>query len=80
MNQQIQELNGQFKKNVKLLTEIKDSIQRVCEKQESRLSDDDSSINKMEQVSPRHRETSEGTPFAFIFVFNVQRNEKKVHR
>jgi methionine aminopeptidase len=46
----LQELNNQFKKNLKILTEIKDHITKVCEKQESRPVDDNTGIHKLERV------------------------------
>jgi hypothetical protein len=44
------ELNNHFKKNFKILTEIKDQIAKVCEKQEARPVDDNSGIHKLERV------------------------------
>jgi hypothetical protein len=44
------ELNNHFKKNVKILTEIKDQIVKVCEKQEARPVDDNSGLHKLERV------------------------------
>ena len=46
----LQELNNQFKKNVKVLTEIKDQIVKVCEKQDARPVDENSGIHKLERV------------------------------
>lgn len=46
----IQELNNHFKRNAKVLTEIKDQITKVCEKQETRLVDDVTGIHKLERV------------------------------
>ncbi|CAF1361737.1 unnamed protein product [Rotaria magnacalcarata] len=47
----LQELNNHFKRNVKILTEIKDQIVKVCEKQEARLVDDNAGIHKLERVT-----------------------------
>ena len=47
----LQELNTQFKKNLKVLTEIKDHIAKVCEKQEARPVDDNTGIHKLERVT-----------------------------
>jgi hypothetical protein len=46
----LQELNSHFKRNVKVLTEIKDQIVKVCEKQDARPVDDNSGIHKLERV------------------------------
>jgi hypothetical protein len=46
----LQELNNQFKKNVKVLTEIKDHIAKACEKQDARPVDENSGIHKLEKV------------------------------
>jgi hypothetical protein len=46
----LQELNNHFKKNVKILTEIKDQIIKVCEKQDARPVDDNPGIHKLERV------------------------------
>ena len=46
----LQELNNHFKKNVKLLGEIKDNIVKVYEKQEARPVDDTSGVHKLERV------------------------------
>ena len=46
----LQELNNQFKRNVKVLTEIKDYMVKVCEKQETRPVDDNSGVHKLERV------------------------------
>jgi len=46
----LSELNNHFKKNIKILTEIKDQIVKVCEKQEARPVDDNSGIHKLERV------------------------------
>jgi hypothetical protein len=45
----LQDLNNHFKKNVKILTEIRDHILKVCEKQ-ARPVDDNSGIHKLERV------------------------------
>lgn len=50
----LQELNQQFKRNVQVLTEIKDCIFRVCEKQEARPVDDNSGVHKLERVRYPH--------------------------
>ncbi|CAF3806949.1 unnamed protein product [Rotaria sordida] len=47
----LQELNNHFKRNLKLLTDIKDQIVKVCEKQEARLVDDNSGVHKLERVT-----------------------------
>jgi site-specific recombinase XerD len=46
----LQELNNNFKKNIKVLTEIKDYIVKVCEKQDTRPVDDNSGVHKLEKV------------------------------
>lgn len=46
----LQELNNHFKRNMKLLTEMKDQFVKVCEKQEARLVDDNAVIHKLENV------------------------------
>jgi hypothetical protein len=46
----LQELNNNFKRNIKVLTEIKDHILKVCEKQETRPVDDNSGVHKLERV------------------------------
>ena len=56
----LQELNTNFKKNIKVLTEIKDYIVKVCEKQEARPVDDNSGVHKLDRV---------GTFFSFFFFF-----------
>jgi hypothetical protein len=47
----LQELNTSFKRNIKVLTEIKDYIVKVCEKQDARPVDDNSGVHKLEKVS-----------------------------
>ncbi|UJR34996.1 hypothetical protein I4U23_027772 [Adineta vaga] len=47
----LQELNNNFKKNIKVLTEIKDYITKVCEKQDARPVDDNSGVHKLERSS-----------------------------
>ncbi|UJR10810.1 hypothetical protein I4U23_014997 [Adineta vaga] len=47
----LQELNTHFKKNVKLLGEIKDNLVKVYEKQETRPADDNSGVHKLERVT-----------------------------
>ncbi|CAF1389015.1 unnamed protein product [Adineta ricciae] len=47
----LQELNSHFKQNTKVLTEIKDYIAKVCDKQDSRPVDDNSGVHKLERVS-----------------------------
>lgn len=49
-NHTLQELNDHFKRNLKVLTEIKDYIVKVCEKQDSRPVDDSSGVHKLERV------------------------------
>jgi len=44
------ELNNHFKKSFKILTDIKDQIVKVCEKQDARPVDDNSGIHKLERV------------------------------
>lgn len=51
LSKTLQELNTQFKQNVKVLTEIKDCIVKVCEKQESRPVDDNAGVHRLERVS-----------------------------
>ena len=46
----IQELNNNFKRNTKVLTEIKDYIFKVCEKQETRPVDDSLGVHKLDRV------------------------------
>jgi len=46
----LQELNNHFKKNIKILTDIKDYIVKTCEKQEARPVDDNAGIHKLERV------------------------------
>ena len=46
----LQELNTHFKRNVKVLTEIKDHIVKASEKQEARPVDENSGIHKLERV------------------------------
>ncbi|CAF0843053.1 unnamed protein product [Adineta steineri] len=46
----LHELNNNFKRNIKVLTEIKDYITKVCEKQDSRLVDDNSGVHKLDRV------------------------------
>ena len=50
LNHTLQELNDHFKRNLKVLTEIKDYIVKVCEKQDSRPVDDTSGVDKLERV------------------------------
>lgn len=50
-NHTLQELNEHFKRNIKVLTEIKDYIVKVCEKQDSRPVDENSGVHKLERVS-----------------------------
>ena len=50
-NNTLQELNTHFKKNLKILTDIKDQIFKVCERQEARPVDDNAGIHKLERVS-----------------------------
>jgi hypothetical protein len=47
----LHELNSQFKRHFKVLTDIKDQIVKVCEKQESRPVEETSGIHKLERVS-----------------------------
>ena len=47
----LQELNTHFKKNLKILAEIKDQIVKVCEKQDARPVDDNPGVHKLERVS-----------------------------
>ena len=51
LSKTLQELNSQFKQNVKVLTEIKDCIVKVCEKQEARPVDDNAGVHRLERVS-----------------------------
>lgn len=51
LNNTLQELNTHFKKNLKILTDIKDQIVKVCERQEARPVDDNAGIHKLERVS-----------------------------
>lgn len=46
----LQQLNEHFKKTNRNLTEIKDFILKVCEKQDSRPIDDISGVHKLEKV------------------------------
>jgi len=46
----LQELNNHFKKNLKILTDIKDQINKFSEKQTARPVDDNSGIHKLERV------------------------------
>jgi len=46
----LQELNNNFKRNIKVLTEIKDFISKVSEKQDARPVDDNSGVHKLERV------------------------------
>jgi hypothetical protein len=46
----LQELNTHFKKNIKILSEIKDSIVKVHEKQETRPVDETSGVHKLDTV------------------------------
>lgn len=46
----LQELNNNFKRNIKVLTEIKDYIVKVCEKQDTRPVDDSSGVHKLDRV------------------------------
>ena len=46
----LQDLNEQFKRNVKVLSEIKDFIVKMCEKQETRPVDDNAGVHKLERV------------------------------
>jgi hypothetical protein len=46
----LQELNNNFKRNIKILTEFKDYIVKVCEKQDARPVDDNSGVHKLERV------------------------------
>lgn len=50
LSSHLQELNVQFKKNLRILTEIKDHIVKVCEKQETRPVEENSDVNKLERV------------------------------
>lgn len=50
LNHTLQELNDHFKRNLKVLNEIKDYIVKVCEKQDSRPVDDNSGVDKLERV------------------------------
>jgi hypothetical protein len=56
----LQELNNNFKKNIKVLTEIKEYILKVCEKQDARPVDDNSGVHKLERVRP-----------CFIYLLNL---------
>ncbi|CAF0876927.1 unnamed protein product, partial [Didymodactylos carnosus] len=47
----LSELNTNFKRNVKVLQDLKDFIVKVCEKQAARPVDDNSGIHKLEQVT-----------------------------
>lgn len=49
----LQELNSNFKRNIKVLTDIKDYIAKVCEKQDARPVDDNSGVHKLERVGRR---------------------------
>ena len=46
----LQELNNNFKRNIKVLSEIKDYITKVCEKQDARPVDDNSGVHKLDRV------------------------------
>ncbi len=46
----LQELNNNFKRNIKVLTEIKDYIVKVCEKQDARPVEDNLGVHKLERV------------------------------
>jgi len=46
----LQELNINFKRNIKVLTEIKDYIVKAFEKQDARPVDDNSGVHKLERV------------------------------
>jgi hypothetical protein len=63
----LQELNNNFKRNITVLTEIKDYIIKVCEKQDSRPVDDNSGVHKLERVR-----------FLFRITFFKKMNERKV--
>ncbi|CAF0827726.1 unnamed protein product [Rotaria sordida] len=43
----VQELNNNFKQNIKILTEIKDNIIKICEKQNTRPIEDNSGVHKL---------------------------------
>ncbi|CAF0767980.1 unnamed protein product [Rotaria sp. Silwood1] len=45
----LQELNNNFKRNINILTEIKDYMIKVCEKQDTRPVDDNSGIHKLDR-------------------------------
>ncbi|CAF3308033.1 unnamed protein product, partial [Rotaria sp. Silwood2] len=45
----LQELNNNFKQNINILTEIKDYIIKVCEKQDARPVEDKSGVDKLER-------------------------------
>ena len=60
----LHELNQHFKKQFKVLTEIKDQIGKVSEKQETRPVDDNLGIHKLERVGRRRaRLICRGTRF-----------------
>lgn len=63
----LQELNNNFKRNIKVLTEIKDYIVKVCEKQDTRPVDDNSGVHKLEKVSQRS--------FILLIFYNI--NQKR---
>jgi hypothetical protein len=56
----LQELNNNFKRNIKILTEFKDYIVKVCEKQDARPVDDNSGVHKLERVR-----------FFFLFIYLI---------
>ncbi|CAF3287881.1 unnamed protein product [Rotaria socialis] len=45
-----QELNNNFKRNIKVLTDIKDYMIKVCEKQDTRPADDSLGLHKLDRV------------------------------
>jgi hypothetical protein len=46
----LQELNNNFKRYIKVLTELKDYIVKACEKQDARPVDDNSGVHKLDRV------------------------------
>lgn len=47
----LHELNNNFKRNIKVLTDIKDYMAKACEKQDTRPVDDNLGLHKLERVS-----------------------------
>ncbi|CAF1006406.1 unnamed protein product [Adineta ricciae] len=59
----LQELNSNFKQNIKVLTEIKDYIAKVCDKQDSRPVDDNSGVHKLERQMNTHEKQLPSSSF-----------------